>query len=154
MRFLIIHAIIVAAVFIWWRFFYIARPAVPPLRIDPDDPLMREARAKAKESIPRFRELAGQPNRGIRVKIPFVSSSGTTEYLWAEVLSFRDHRWTFVTLRRQLRTLAVWSVCTHMLSPIWWTGRSSLSPANMKAVTACVLCLFAGVKSGAVCHQS
>ena len=51
---------------------------------------MLEATLKAKESVARFRELAGQPNRGIRVKIPFVSSSGTTEFLWAEVLSFRD----------------------------------------------------------------
>jgi uncharacterized protein YegJ (DUF2314 family) len=90
MKFLIIPFLIVAVVFIWWRFFHIARPAVPPLFLDPDDPLMREAMAKAKESIPRFRELAAQPNRGIRVKIPFVTSSGTTEYLWAEVLSFRD----------------------------------------------------------------
>jgi uncharacterized protein YegJ (DUF2314 family) len=90
MKFLIIPSLIVAVVFIWWRFFHIARPAVPPLFLDPDDPLMREAMAKAKESITRFRELAAQPNRGIRVKIPFVTSSGTTEYLWAEVLSFRD----------------------------------------------------------------
>jgi hypothetical protein len=90
MKFLIIPVILVAVVFIWWRFFHIARPAVPPLSIAPDDPLMREATSKAKESVARLRELAGQPNRGIRVKIPFVSSSGTTEYLWAEVLSFRD----------------------------------------------------------------
>ena len=89
-KFIIIPLVIVAVVFIWWRFFYIARPAVPPLSIAPDDPLMREATSKAKESIARFRELAAQPNRGIRVKIPFVSSSGTTEFLWAEVLSFRD----------------------------------------------------------------
>ena len=90
MKFLIIPAILVALAFIWWRFFYIARPAFAPLAIGDDDPLMREAMLKAKESVGRFRELADKPNRGIRVKIPFVSSSGTTEYLWAEVLSFRD----------------------------------------------------------------
>jgi uncharacterized protein YegJ (DUF2314 family) len=83
---------VVALLFVWWRFFHIARPAVAPLSIAPDDSLMIEAVLKAKESIPRFRELAAQPNKGIRVKVPFVSSSGTTEHLWAEVLSFRDSR--------------------------------------------------------------
>jgi uncharacterized protein YegJ (DUF2314 family) len=90
MKFIIITLAIVAAVIIWWRFFYIARPKFPPLSIAPDDQLMREAMAKAKDTISRFRELSGQPNRGLRVKVPFVSSSGTTEYLWAEVLSVRD----------------------------------------------------------------
>jgi len=90
MKFIIISVVILAVVYIWWRFFYIARPIFPPLSIAPDDPLMREAMLKAKESIARFRELASQPNRGLRVKIPFVSSSATTEFLWAEVLSFRD----------------------------------------------------------------
>src|ERR1700743_390445 len=90
MKFIIIPLIVVAVIFILWRFFYIARPAIPPLSIAPDDPLMREATSKAKESIARFRELAAQPNRGIRVKIPFVCRSGATEFLWAEVLSFRD----------------------------------------------------------------
>ena len=94
MRILIVIALglagAVALLFVWWRFFYIARPEVPPLSIAPDDPLMKEAVVKAKESIPRFRELAAQSNKGIRVKVPFVSSSGTTEHLWAEVLSIRD----------------------------------------------------------------
>jgi uncharacterized protein YegJ (DUF2314 family) len=90
MKFIIISLVLVAGVFIWWRFFHIARPEFPPLSIAPDDPLMREAMAKAKDTIPRFRELAAQPNRGLRVKVPFVSSSGTTEYLWSEVLAFYD----------------------------------------------------------------
>jgi len=77
-------------VFVWRRFFYVARPEVSPLVIERNDPLMQEAVHKAKNSIPRFRELAAQLNKGLRVKIPFVSSSGTTEHLWAEVLSFRD----------------------------------------------------------------
>jgi len=89
-RFLFIPLIIFAVTFIWWRFFHVARPKFPPLAIAPDDPLMREAMAKAKETAAWFRELAAQPNRGIRVKVPFISSSGVTENLWAEVLSFRD----------------------------------------------------------------
>lgn len=94
MRILIVSALVGVAVlvllFIWWRFFHVARPEVPPLVIEPNDPLMQEAVRKAKDSIPRFRELASQPNRGVRVKVPFVSSTGTTEHLWAEVLSLRD----------------------------------------------------------------
>lgn len=90
MKFLITAVIVVALVFIWRRFFYIAGPAMPPLSISDDDSLMREAMSNAKGSIDHLRELAGQPNRGIRVKVPFVSSSGTKEYLWAEVLSFSD----------------------------------------------------------------
>jgi uncharacterized protein YegJ (DUF2314 family) len=94
MRIVIISALMGAAalvvLFLWWRFFYVARPEVPPLVIDPNDPLMQEAVRKAKDSIPRFRELAGQASKGIRVKVPFVTSTGTTEHLWAEVLSFRD----------------------------------------------------------------
>ena len=94
MRPLIISAFVVfgiaALIFVWWRFFHIARPEIPPLSIAPDDPLMMEAILKAKTSIPRLRELATQPNKGIRVKVPFVTSSGTTEHLWAEVISFRD----------------------------------------------------------------
>jgi len=92
MKFLAIAFILIAGIVIWWRFFHIARPAVQPLSIAPDDPLMRDAVTKAKETIPHFRELAAQPNRGVRVKVPFLSSSGTTEYLWAEVLSFVDSR--------------------------------------------------------------
>lgn len=90
MKSIIFPLVIVVAAFIWWRFFHIARPKFQPLSIAADDPLMRDAMAKAKGMIPRFRELAAQPNQGMRVKVPFVSNSGTTEYLWAEVLSLHD----------------------------------------------------------------
>jgi uncharacterized protein YegJ (DUF2314 family) len=91
MRILLITVLVlvlaVAALFVWFRFFYVARPEMPPLSIAPDDPLMNEAKHKARGSIPRFRELQAQPNNGAHVKVPFVTSSGTTEFLWAEVLS-------------------------------------------------------------------
>src|SRR5688500_16569927 len=90
MKFLLVGVVVVAVIFIWWRFFYIARPAVPPLFISDDDQLMREAVANAKQTIPGFRQFAARPNRAMRVKVPFVSSSGTTEFLWAEVLSLGD----------------------------------------------------------------
>jgi uncharacterized protein YegJ (DUF2314 family) len=78
------------ALFLWRRFFYIARLAFPPLAIKPDDPLMTKAMREAVDSTTRFRALYAQPNNSARVKIPFVSNSGTTEFLWAEVLSLSD----------------------------------------------------------------
>ena len=91
MRILLIAVLVlvlaVAALFVWFRFFYVARPEMPPLSIAPDDPLMTDAMRKAADSIQRFRELQSRPNNGARVKVPFVTSSDTKEFLWAEVLS-------------------------------------------------------------------
>ena len=83
----LILVIAVVAMFLWYRFFHIARPKFPPLVIELDDPLMIEAMRKATESIPLFRELQAQFGNSASVKIPFVSSSGTKEFIWAEVLS-------------------------------------------------------------------
>ncbi|TAL32776.1 MAG: DUF2314 domain-containing protein [Alphaproteobacteria bacterium] len=63
-----------------------ARPEFPPLETKPDDPLMLEAREKARGSLGEFRRLIGQyPKTGI-IKLRFVSNSDQVEYLWAEVL--------------------------------------------------------------------
>lgn len=90
MKFLLILIILLVVFLVWWRYFRIARPVVPPLTISPDDPLMNQAIAKAKATIAHFCELVARPHRGAHVKIPFVSSSGETEFLWAEILSLRD----------------------------------------------------------------
>ncbi|WP_285609090.1 DUF2314 domain-containing protein [Geothrix edaphica] len=78
------------ALFIWWRFFRISRPDLPPLFMEPDDPLMSEAMQKAVASIPQFLDLVDQPNNGVRVKVPFISSSGEKEFLWAEMLGLEN----------------------------------------------------------------
>ena len=80
---------VVAAVLlgVWWRFFRVARPAFPPLVIDENDPLMKEAVQQAKRSIPEFRELYRQRPQQANVKVPLKTSSGVTEFLWAEVLA-------------------------------------------------------------------
>ncbi|SRR6266487_671914 len=87
---LILVAVAAVGIVVWWLFLHIARPAVAPLGLDPNDPLMVAAQDEARRSVPRFRLLVAQPNRGARVKVPFVSSSGTTEFLWAELLSLSD----------------------------------------------------------------
>jgi uncharacterized protein YegJ (DUF2314 family) len=71
----------------WWWFIARNRPAVPPLAIDNDDPLMLEAVKLAKNSIPQMLELFNSAPDSTRVKVPFVSSSGETEHLWAELLN-------------------------------------------------------------------
>jgi uncharacterized protein YegJ (DUF2314 family) len=89
-KIVIIVVLAVGAFALWWFFVRVARPKFPPLSIAPDDPLMTEATRKAKDTIPIFRELYAQSHQGANVKVPFVSSAGTTEYLWAEVLALQD----------------------------------------------------------------
>ena len=44
----------------------------------------------AKNSIDKFRELSGQEMRELQVKVKFVSNSGETEHLWAEVMKLGE----------------------------------------------------------------
>jgi len=83
----LVLVIAVTSLLVWFRFFYVARPELPPLSIAPDDPLMADAMRKAVDSIQRFRDLQSQPNSGARVKVPFITSADIMEQLWAEVLS-------------------------------------------------------------------
>lgn len=54
MRFLLVTVLVVvftvAALLVWFLFFYVPRPEVPPLAIAPDDPLMADAMRKAVDS--------------------------------------------------------------------------------------------------------
>lgn len=70
----------------WWWFIARNRPAMPPLAIDDNDPLMLEALQKAKDSIPQMLELFKDAKDFTSVKVPFLSNSGETEHLWAELL--------------------------------------------------------------------
>lgn len=83
--------IIAVAVFaaIWFLSRY-ARPEFPPLGTSPDDPLMVEAREKAVASIPEFMGLLDSHLQDALVKLRFVSNTGVTEYLWAEVLEKKN----------------------------------------------------------------
>jgi hypothetical protein len=82
---LLIVGLALGALLVWWRFVRVARPAFPPLQIDDDDPLMATAMQKARDTLDRFLGLYAQPHRGARCKVPFLTSSGVREYLWAEV---------------------------------------------------------------------
>src|SRR6187431_1728953 len=66
---------------VWWRFFHIARPEMPPLQLTPDDPLILEATSRATQSLDRFRELLRGAHKGAMAKVRFVSNSNETEFL-------------------------------------------------------------------------
>jgi uncharacterized protein YegJ (DUF2314 family) len=77
---------IVAA--LWWRF-RLARPAVPPMRLANDDPLIVKAIETAKGSTDRFGELLDGAHKAAHVKVALTTSSGEVEHLWAELLERR-----------------------------------------------------------------
>lgn len=81
---------LVVALAVWWRFFRIARPQMPPIALEPDDPLILEATRKATRSIDRLRELMQRPHRSAHAKVRFVSSSDEVEFLWSEIRELRD----------------------------------------------------------------
>lgn len=94
MKILIATVVVLALAFIWRRYFYSPRPEMPPLMIEPDDPLMENAMAKAKATVSEFMAKSAEPESYAKVKVPFVSSSGTTEYLWAELISLAEPEMT------------------------------------------------------------
>lgn len=70
-------------IFVRWRY---PRPDFDPLVTKPDDPLLIDAMAKARESLEDFRGRLAQPRQHALVKLRFVSSTDQVEHLWAEVV--------------------------------------------------------------------
>lgn len=70
--------------------FYHATPQMPPLPTDPDDPLMLEARDKARRSLEDFKRLFPDNRDRALAKIKFETNGGEIEYLWGEVKDIRD----------------------------------------------------------------
>jgi uncharacterized protein YegJ (DUF2314 family) len=71
----------------WWWFVARNLPVVPPLNIAKDDPLILEAVAKARASISEMRRHFAAAPEYVRVKVPFHTNGGETEFLWAELLA-------------------------------------------------------------------
>ena len=61
------------------------QPVIPPLGVDPDDPLMQDAIKRAQESLDEFAALWSQYPQQCHAKVPFTTSSGEQEFLWGEV---------------------------------------------------------------------
>jgi uncharacterized protein YegJ (DUF2314 family) len=91
-----IVATLVALRLIWWWFVGRNIPKYPPLAIDDNDPAMLAAQEKARASLDRFRALFDEKPKESQVKIPFATSSGQLEHLWAEVLKLSQ---TSMTVR-------------------------------------------------------
>jgi uncharacterized protein YegJ (DUF2314 family) len=75
----------------WWWFVARNRPKVPPLVIPDNDPEMIAARHAAQSALPRLMALTREQTKEIQVKVPFRSSSGVTEFLWAELRRLGEH---------------------------------------------------------------
>lgn len=79
----------VLLLYLWLRW-QMSTPAVPPLEIATDDPEMITARNHAKETVNQFLALYRDNPKGAVIKFPFVSSSGTVEFLFGEVEGVTD----------------------------------------------------------------
>jgi uncharacterized protein YegJ (DUF2314 family) len=86
-------ALLIIAAYLFYRFYY-AHPAFPPLATDPDDPLLKDARDKARESLPQMLDLFRDYPEQTLVKIKFVSNSDQVEYLWGELKEVQDNKAT------------------------------------------------------------
>jgi uncharacterized protein YegJ (DUF2314 family) len=82
---IIVVAVVIVAVIVW-RIVAVPHPKYAPLAIGDDDPDMKAAMIKAQETLAEFRQLYAQYPKDALVKVPFLTSSGKTEYLAAEVL--------------------------------------------------------------------
>ena len=71
---------------------YWAGADFPPLPTDPADPLMAEARTKARATLEQFRSLYPANKERALAKICLVTSSGTPEYLWGTVKNLESDR--------------------------------------------------------------
>lgn len=81
---------ILALALLWWFFIKVPRPEMTPLTIDENDPLMIEAIKNAKESIQEFIALFKVYPDSSQVKIPFQTSSGQTEFIWAQAKAINN----------------------------------------------------------------
>jgi uncharacterized protein YegJ (DUF2314 family) len=79
---------------------------IPPLKTNPDDPLLLAAYARARASTAEFLLLARQSKEPALVKLRFVTSSNQVEHLWAEVLE--------VASDAELRVLLVTPPVSHL----------------------------------------
>ena len=75
-----------------WVYFKVIspRPKYPPLETDPDDPLLKAAMKKAKETIDEFKELYKKYPEDAFVKLYFVSNTDNVEHLGAHVEEMTD----------------------------------------------------------------
>ena len=77
---------LLVAATLWWWIFRRNTPTYQPIEVDDNDPRLLAAASKAKANIDLLRKLHANEPQEVQVKLPFVSNSGVTEYLWAEVL--------------------------------------------------------------------
>ncbi|WFO17234.1 hypothetical protein M601_005790 [Cellulophaga baltica 4] len=70
---------------VWFFFFRSPRPKIMPLEINKDNPTMIAAIKNAKNSLDEFKKLLDLYPKEGHVKVPFLTNSGETEFLWGDV---------------------------------------------------------------------
>ncbi len=63
-----------------------------PLEIERDNPKMINAIQNAKESLDKFKEYLNEHPKEGHVKVPFLTSSGETEFLWGDVTKLLENK--------------------------------------------------------------
>jgi len=106
---IILIAIVVGVVLLLWQhgrrlsmsYDQSAGALVPdPIAISNDDPLMKEATDRARATVGTVRELLPSRPQNCYVKIPFQTSSGAVEHVWAGLISLNDKDITCQILSR------------------------------------------------------
>lgn len=61
-----------------------------PVWVSDSDPEMSKAMVDAKNNINEFLDIFNEKGEDPQVKIPFITSSGNKEYLWAQLIEIND----------------------------------------------------------------
>jgi len=82
----LLFGVALVAIFLVRRMLVSARSSFDMLAVRDDDPVMQEAKAKARASLPVFFNLLPKHREDAAVKFAFSTDAGETEHLWAQVL--------------------------------------------------------------------
>lgn len=86
----IIFVVLIVLLFNFIRNKIFNKKYLDPVWVNDSDPEMSKAMEDAKNNINEFLDIFNEKGEDPQVKIPFTTSSGTREYLWAQLLEMND----------------------------------------------------------------
>jgi uncharacterized protein YegJ (DUF2314 family) len=88
---IVVGAVLVHLLWEWWLHPPYYNPGAMPIHLD--DPLLKEAVAEGRATLPRFLESIYPTHaKDTCVRFPFTSDFGTVEHLWADLLEVNGDR--------------------------------------------------------------
>lgn len=90
-RIALVIAGLFAVHFVWERFFFNPFLYLGARPIDPEDPLMKEAREEGKRTFPEFAKIYPSHISNSIVKFGFLTDSGKKEFLWGDLLELNEN---------------------------------------------------------------